>query len=423
MSANADLARAHQALAAKQTAQNRLWAYYDGDHPLVYSAARLESVFGHDRARFTQNWCAVVVDAVLDRLNLRRFQVSDDPAATTRLNDLWTHTGLTLDDHEAHRAALVTGEAYVVAWTTPQGEVVAYHNDPRLCHLFDDPQQPNRPEMGCKWWLAPDGRRRLTLYYPDHFRHYVSRGLASTVGGAGAYVPTDPPEAPNPTGRIPMFRLQRERRVRSSELENVIPIQDAINKLVHDMMIAAEFGAFRQRWVISNADVRTLKNAPNEIWSLPAGDGIGQPTQVGEFAGGDLSIYLEAIDRLAHTIGILTRTPRHYFRGQSGHPSGEALIAMEAPLCKKVEHYVECFGAVWREVGAYLLSLAGKAVDPAAIVPLYDAPETVQPRTRAEIRHLNAEAGLPLRTQLRREGWDERQLAALDKDQTNVTVH
>jgi len=354
--------------------------------------------------------------------------VSDDPAATARLNDLWTHTGLTLDDHEAHRAALVTGEAYVMAWTTAEGEVVAYHNDPRLCHLFDAADQPHRPDLGCKWWVGADGRRRLTLYRPDRFRYYVSRGPADAVSSARAFVPADPPEAPNPTGRIPMFRLQRERRALLGELTNVIPIQDAINKLVHDMMIAAEFGAFRQRWVISNADVRTLKNAPNEIWSLPAGDGLGQPTQVGEFAGGDLGVYLDAIDRLAATVGILTRTPRHYFRGQSGHPSGEALIAMEAPLCKKVAHYIECFGAVWRQVGAYLLSLAGRPVNPAAIVPLYDAPETVQPRTRAEIRRLNAQAGLPLSTQLRREGWDARQIAALAHDRAlahgvNSTVH
>ena len=46
----------------------------------------------------------------------------------------------------------------------------------------------------------------------------------------------------------------------------MIPLQNAINKLVTDLMVAAEYGAFMQRWIISNADTSSLKNAPNEIW-------------------------------------------------------------------------------------------------------------------------------------------------------------
>jgi adenylate cyclase len=41
---------------------------------------------------------------------------------------------------------------------------------------------------------------------------------------------------------------------------------------------------------------------------------------------------LTAIDKMASTIAIITRTPKHYFYSQGGDPSSEALIAMEAPL-------------------------------------------------------------------------------------------
>ena len=41
---NADVARAYKELKGKAGVYDKLWRYYDGDHPLVYSAQRLKSV-------------------------------------------------------------------------------------------------------------------------------------------------------------------------------------------------------------------------------------------------------------------------------------------------------------------------------------------------------------------------------------------
>ncbi|NIS83046.1 MAG: phage portal protein, partial [Anaerolineales bacterium] len=129
---------------------------------------------------------------------------------------------------------------------------------------------------------------------------------------------------------------------------SILDLQDAVNKLLADMMVAAEFGAFKQRWIISYSDPGNMRNAPNEIWALPAGDGAGQQTQVGEFGVTELDNFYDAIDRLATAIGIISRTPRHYFYQQGGDPSGEALIAMEAPLNKKITRHIERFTIVWQ---------------------------------------------------------------------------
>ena len=82
----------------------------------------------------------------------------------------------------------------------------------------------------------------------------------------------------NPYNLIPVFHFRRERRVITSELANVIEPQNAINKLLSDMMIAAEFGAFPQRYIISQASPGKFKNAPKLIWDIPGSDGEGQPT-------------------------------------------------------------------------------------------------------------------------------------------------
>jgi hypothetical protein len=43
--AKTDLQRAFEALTGKQATYDNLFKYYDGDHPLVYSAKRLREIF------------------------------------------------------------------------------------------------------------------------------------------------------------------------------------------------------------------------------------------------------------------------------------------------------------------------------------------------------------------------------------------
>ena len=410
-----DLELAYNALQGKQKAYDRLWGYYDGDQPLVYSAQRLAELFRNVNARFTENWCAVVVDSVMDRLNLGRFQVADDERATDLLNDTWLRTEMGLDSDDAHLAALVTGESFVIVWREDGGDLQAYYNDPRMCHIEYDPENPRQKLWAAKWWrVGPQWR--LTLYYPEQLQYYYSTDEYLTAG-YNAFKPMPDPIAVNPFGQIPVFHLRTERRVVKGELgESITDLQDAVNKLLSDMMIAAEFAALPQRYVISQMDPGQLKNAPNEIWMFPAGDGTGQPTAAGQFAAADLTNFGTQIDKLSTAIGIISRTPRHYFYAQGGDPSGEALIAMESPLNKKVGKRIERFTATWQKVAAFMLSLQGLDVDPMQVTPIFDVVETVQPMTESQIREGNVRAGIPLTTTLRREGWTDAELEQMAED-------
>jgi hypothetical protein len=416
-----DLKRAVDALMTKGPVYTRLWEYYDGEQPLVYSTQRLRKIFDRIEARFTQNWCGVVVDAVLDRLALTRFHVAQNDKATNRLAELFEDTEMALDDELVHQAAMVCGEAFVIAGKDEDGTVEAYYNDARMCHAFYDPDHPRRMTFACKWWDDAEGRRRLTLYYPDRLEHYVSHGKAENVHNWQSFEPADPDRELNEGGFIPVAHFRKERRGIISELTSSIRSQqDAVNKLLADMMVSAEFGAFRQRYIISNAKTGHLKNAPNEIWEIPAGMDGEQTTQVGEFAESSLTGFLDAIDRLASAMAICSRTPKHFFWKQGGDPSGEALIAAEAPLNKKAERYIERFGVSWGRVGWMLLKLDGLDVDEGTIEPIYEAPETVHPQSGATTAKTRVEAGMPLRTVLRRyEAWTEDDLdeMASDKEQ------
>lgn len=426
-----DLELAVATLLIKKERYDRYWAYYAGDQPLIYSAERLSDIFINLDARWTQNWCAVVIDSTMERIQLRRITVAENPTATKRLDELLASSEITIESENTHLAAMVTGEAYVIAWKDDEAEPEAYYNDPRTVHIFYDAAKPRVKRFACKWWVGDDQYRYLTLYYPDRLEYYRSNKKVDvnesalsaetypksfeSYGGNGA------PIVENPYGEIPIFHFRRETRKITSELKNIIEPQDAVNKLLADMMIAAEFGAFPQRYVIGRSSIGKLKNAPSEIWDLPANEeGDGQGTSAGQFDPTNLDNYLQAIDKWANSIAIISRTPKHYFHTQGGDPSGEALIAMEAPLNKKTQKYIDRFTAPWSELARFMLKLDGTDVADNAIIPHFDKPETVQPYTQALIRKENIQAGIPLIWQLRQEGYTDEEIAQLQADQADV---
>lgn len=410
-----DLSIAYNRLSQNAREYGLWWRYYDGDQPLLYTAKRLEEAFRRLDTTFVQNWCAVVVDSALERMVLKGFTIEGDKSAETRANELWRDTDLTLDDVDTHRAALVCGESYVVAWRDEGQPIEAYYHDARSCCVQYDPAHPREKLWGAKWWDdEADGLRHLTIYYRDRLDYYISTKKPDSIKSDKDFALAS--SAPNPYDVVPVFHFRRERRAIRSELANVRSLQDAENKLLSDMMVAAEFGAFKQRWIISGGQIGDIKNGPNEIWDLPAGDGSGQGTQVGEFSETNLTQFLDAMDRLSRAIGVISRTPRHYFFAQAGDPSGEALIAMEAPLNKKVSRYLELFQVPWQRVMAFLLQMDGYDVAPSDIGVVWERPETVQPRTQAEIRQLNKNAGIPVATSLRWEGMDQARIDAMQDD-------
>ena len=428
---NTDVKLAYETIRAKSDQHTTAFAYYDGVQPLIYANTRLREVFSGENIRFTQNWCGVVIDAVKERLQISGFEGPESAAES--LSSLWEDNQLGLLTDDVHEAALITGEAYVIVWADEDAGVEIYYNDPRLCHMFYDPLHPRNPRMAAKLWVdETDECYRLILYYADRLEYYRTKQKADSVSTWSAFFPDDTEYpggiAVNPHGRIPVFRFLLRHRYLRGDLYDVIPMQDGINKLLTDMMVAAEFGAFRQRWVISNADVAALKNAPNEIWQIPAGDGIGQSTQVGEFNPTDLSNYLEAIENLAATISKITRMPQHYFYARGGYPSGEALVAMEAPLKFKVSDRAERFEPVWKDLMAFALTLAGTTVLDKDLTVDWKPVQTIQPETEAKIRLLDVQAGIPLETSLKRSGWtdaeieDMQQMAQTGGEQLGTTL-
>jgi hypothetical protein len=409
-----DLKQAYAALSAKQAPQKKYFEYYDGEQPIMYATNRLVEVFKDVNARFTQNWCAVVIDSVKDRINLRNVRV---PAAvSSQWKEQWLESELFLESDDCHEAMLVGGEGFVIVDNDGQ----AYYNDPRQVQVFYDAARPRVKKWACKWWVNEDEKFQVTLYYPNSVENYISRARAEDVREWTEFeaMPGNEAALSNPLRTVPVFHFRQGRRRAKSDLVNVLPIQNGINKLLADMMVAAEFGAFKQRWVISNVEVNgKLKNAPSEIWDIPAGDGVGQQTEVGQFEHTPLDNYLTAIEQMSNSVSSITRTPKHYFFSIGSNLSGEALMAMESPLVKKAQDRIDRCEPVWRAVTALMIfAKSGKVVLTSEIEAEFDKSQVVQPRTEAETRGLNVQAGMPLVTALRDEGKSPAYIEQMLKD-------
>jgi hypothetical protein len=409
-----DLKRALNALVLKQTPYQTLFDYFDAKSPIMYSTKQLRDIFKNIDVDFSLNWCAVVVNSVKDKINLSGITV-----AGSNLDEMLGRNQLLLEADSVHEAALIAGESYYIVWPDKDGKAGGYYNDPRNVIIMYNAENPHLIDYAAKWWTDNEEHIRVTLYYPDRLEYYRSTsqnvlnansGISIGVNSFDTFVPAGANSATpaHDLGEVPVFHFRTSQRRVVSDLANVIAPQNAINVLLSDMMVSAEFGAFKQKYIISNAEFENgkLKSAPDEVWQIPDLD-----AKVGEFSVTELSNYIQAIDKYATSLSIIERIPKYYLLNEGGSPSGEALIAMEAPLNKKVQDRIDAFTHTWQSVLRLMASIeTGKDVKLESVIIKFDDPRTQTPLTDATILQTQKSAGFTLTQALRYQGKSDNEI-------------
>jgi hypothetical protein len=164
---------------------------------------------------------------------------------------------------------------------------------------------------------------------------------------------------PHADGSIPLVEIinRPDELMRAkSDLGDVISMQDAINKLANDMIVASEFQAFRQR-VLTGVEIpkdpetgdplpsQQIVSAISRLWAFE-----NENAKVWDLPQVDLKNYVAGIQELLHHVAGQTRTPPHYLLGQMINVSGEALAAAESGLVSRVTEKHTSFAVAWREV-------------------------------------------------------------------------
>lgn len=423
-----DLERALNCFKAKQALYTQYWDFYNGDGKSWYLTERIRELFPLTPSFIQENWAATVIDTYIDRIELQGLLTPDNDDTSEMLSGIYEDLDLALEAHEAHRCALITGEAFIIVWKDENGDIECFYNDSRMAHIEYDPQNPRRRAWAAKWWYEQNNTPRIILYYPDRLEYYQAKKKVNAAFGFDNLKPKDfelTDEQANPFGEIPVYHFVTDRYLKS-DLKDIIPIHRLTNLFVVNMSVAGEFSVLPQKWVIGNYEMEgneKLKSAPGGIWEFPGGDGEGQPTSVGQFAAAQMSNFIDVIDHCLSSLSTIAKIPKHIFFRSGGDPSGEALIAMEAPLVKRINNRISRFKRPWKQIGAFILKLQGnEGITAKDVTASYANPATVQPRTKAEIRQININSGIPLKVELEKEGWSAAEIEKVEEAQSQERI-
>lgn len=385
------------------------WRYYLGEHDNTIMAddlAHLERHFGVSVATMFTNYCALLVNAPLARLTIAGWkgpQMHIDSAER-----IWDFNALDLESEEIHRHALVGGEAYVIVWygTDSQGNTIPGKfdvtlQDERTMHMIYRTTRRNDPLVAVKCWQDGD-RWRAILYYETEIVRLVTRQL-----GKNPQCPHDvnefkrdpqDPGGPHTFGAVPVVRFARTFEGHS-KLSDAIPVQDRINKLTADKIIAAEFGAYPQRYALTHETppAKRARSGPGNILLLapttidpqPGGNHEPAETKVGQFPTTPLGNYDETIQREVEAFFTLAELPRHLLVSPTAMMTGEAIKADEGPMVAAVQGYIKLFSAAWKQV----MGLCGSKIDDVA----WDSIEVHNEETQANVFSVLTQAGVPPR--------------------------
>ncbi|MGI8403914.1 MAG: phage portal protein, partial [Thermomicrobiales bacterium] len=229
-------------------------AYLDGRQPLSFASVKFRSAFGQLFEAFAYNRCASVVDAHADRLRVTGFGADDETIAQAA-QDLWDANRMDVREGQVEADQLALGDSYVIAEMHPtRGDVQLWAQDPRLVRVHYGDDAPGELDLGTKVWFDDARYCHLNLYFRDRIEKYISgnRAPAGVPASTSSFQLIEIAGEQNPvplavTDTVPIFHFANNGRTNAygtSELRPIIPLQDAINKTLMDMLVAMEFAAF-----------------------------------------------------------------------------------------------------------------------------------------------------------------------------------
>ncbi len=410
--------------------------------------------------KWRENFCEPLVDVYAERLQVTGFasnlpaQGDDPPALDEWLDLVWQRNRMDAKQAVVHTAAIYKGDKFVLVdydYLTGLPRVTCQRPETIKPHYGDEYE--DLMEWASKTWttqtvhprLNAKGRavQRLNLYWPDR----VEKWFRVTRDSQGGWEPwadlTDEGEEPwpvpwvrsdgSPRG-VPIFHFKHKSLGADfgrSELENVIPEQDELNKQIIDLNMVLDNHAAPQRWAVGvPADNTSLKSAIGNVWHAASED-----AKFGQLEPFDPRGVLDAIEGTISRMARRSRTPLHLLTG-GDMPSGEALRTAEAGLVAKVLACQTPFGNVWEDVMRMCILLAedeGSAppgvtiTDDLVLETQWDDPLSRNEKEEAETAGLWHDLGVSKHTLLLKAGFDpdeeaERRGQEADVAQENLGV-
>lgn len=348
-----------QNLDAPQGRYAELDRYVTGTQALAFISPESRKALGNRLNTMAVNIPALAVSSLVERLRISGFS---DPRAWNLFvaNDLDQLAAKAMTD------ALTYSTGFVLVWGRG-GKPIASVESPRECAVLRDPADRS-VVAGVKRYRTKT-ETHAYLYLPDRVEHW----RANTPGAATAgfdLVET----VPNPLGVVPLVPIDNGH----SEVTDLMPLVDALNKLLLDMMIASEAAGKPRRWI---SGLELIERPREDDDGNPVLDDDGQPvidvvspindvntiqtmisesadTEFGQLPASDLAGFEAGVRIIASQIMAVSALPSHYLGILTNQPtSADALRASEASLTARAEARQLTFGRSWEQVGRLLIAV------------------------------------------------------------------
>lgn len=391
--------------AGRHKLYNMYREYYEGAHRTQLTQRQREYLqVGHD-IEFNDNYIPVVVDALSERLAVTGFKC-DGQGET--LWQWWEQNRGDALQAVVHSRVVLDGDDYVlVEWDEETGS-------PRWTfeHAFDGSEGAevvysddgyNKPLFAWKRWKSGD-RQRINIYFDNRVEKFEQSGSGdwATIE-APVYWTDTGTEFGSPLG-LPMIHFRNRDQGYSygrSEVADVIPLQNGLNKAIIDLIAAADTSAFRVFFVIGD-DPAGLKVYPGAIVYTKKSR---SDADIGAIDGEDLSPMIAFKDAFVAEIARVSRTPLSYFQ-MSGQVAAEGTMKQqESGLVSRAKDRQVTFGNAWEDV-LYLsrrlynvFGTDGKQLDETAnISTVWKDPETRNDAAFIEMLRTKRDLNVPVAT-------------------------
>ncbi|WP_033288261.1 phage portal protein [Amycolatopsis jejuensis] len=352
--------------------------YYRGKQPLKYASDQFKKYHGDRYVDFSDNWVAPVADAPVERLTVMGIKGLGEQEPDSEMWRVWQTNALDADSQLGFLGGVNSARSFGLVWGNPDDEETpeVTFEDASQCVIAYWPGSRRRRRAALKKWQ--DGNcDYATLYLPDEvwkFERPVTRQqtklilLSAVDEELKKWSPRDtdePNPQPNPMGVVPLVELPNKPTLADdpiSDVTGVTAMQDAVNLLWAQLFTASDYASFPQRIVLGAERPTTpiLNDKGEVVGQRPvdlakfAVDRVlwitGEQSKIAEWQAANLAAYTDVIEIAVGHIAAQTRTPQHYLIGKMANLSGDALIAAETGLVKRVEEKQLWFGQAIRQM-------------------------------------------------------------------------